>query len=76
MINYTIQPSATIAGQIIKIFEDNKLTIAQAKQVLIDVENALGTQKVRFNIQNNNMYDNGAYPEGVTMGIVDYEIMA
>ena len=79
MTSNTTQPSTTIVGRIIKILEENELTIAQSKQVLIDVENTLNSQKVHFAIQD------GTFPEyppqtlGIvdyqTMGIVDYKIM-
>lgn len=65
------QPASTIAGQIINIFERNKLTIAQSKQILIDVENALNSQSVHSNTQC------GVFSEfpPQTIGIIDYTIM-
>ena len=71
MTSNTTQHSTTIVGRIIEILEENKLTIAQSKQVLIDVENALNSQRVQFNIQD------GTFPEysPQTLGIIDYTIM-
>ena len=66
----------TIAGQIIKILEDNQLTIAKSKQILIDVENALNSQRVHSNIQSSELSGfylpktRGISPQ--TIGIVDY----
>ena len=67
MTSNTTQHSATIVGRIIKILEENKLTIAQSKQVLIDVDNALNSQKVHCAIQGSTA------PEYTpqTLGIVD-----
>ena len=65
------QSSTTIAGQIIEIFERNKLTIAQSKQILIDVENVLNSQRVHSNIQNIEL---STYNAPQTLGIVEYTI--
>ena len=65
------QPSTTIVSQIIKILEENKLTIAQSKQILIDVENALNQQMVHSNTQGDVLPE---YPPQV-LGIIDYKIM-